>query len=64
MSQVGLRVSWACRHDLADIKWDLVRFGKVHVRHGKSARSSGPRERMVPLINGVDRTLPWFIEDV
>jgi hypothetical protein len=46
------------------IKWDLGRFGKLHVRHGKGARGSGPRERMVPLINGADRTLRWFIEDV
>jgi site-specific recombinase XerD len=64
MSQVGLRVSEACKLDLTDIKWDLVPFGKLHVRHGKSARGSGPRERMVPLINGADRTLRWFIEDV
>lgn len=51
MSQVGLRVSEACGLDLDDIKWDR-------------ARGSGPRERMVPLINGADRTLRWFIEDV
>ncbi|WP_225448056.1 site-specific integrase [Streptacidiphilus sp. P02-A3a] len=64
MSQVGLRVSEACKLDLDDIKWDLGRFGKLHVRYGKGARGSGPRERMVPLINGADRTLRWFIEDV
>ncbi|MFF3159831.1 tyrosine-type recombinase/integrase [Streptomyces sp. NPDC057910] len=64
LSQVGLRVSEACGLDLDDIKWDLGRFGKLHVRHGKGARGSGPRERMVPLINGADRTLRWFIEDV
>ncbi|MGW7620345.1 hypothetical protein ACWGLG_31845 [Streptomyces antimycoticus] len=38
MSQVGLRVSEACKLDLADIKWDLGRFGKLHVRHGKGTR--------------------------
>ncbi|MFJ2582846.1 site-specific integrase [Kitasatospora aureofaciens] len=64
MSQVGLRVSEACGLDLTDIKWNLGRFGKLHVRLGKGARGSGPRERMVPLINGADRTLRWFIEDV
>ncbi|MER8160812.1 hypothetical protein [Streptomyces sp. NPDC094472] len=64
MSQVGLRVSEACGLDLGDIKWDLGRFGKLPVRHGKGTRGSGPRERMVPLINGADRTLRWFIEDV
>jgi site-specific recombinase XerD len=64
MSEVGLRVSEACGLDLADIKWNLGRFGKLHVRHGKGSRGSGPRERMVPLINGAGRTLRWFIEDV
>ena len=64
MSQVGLRVNEACHLDLADVKWELGRFGKLHVRVGKGARGSGPRERMVPLINGADATLRWFIEDV
>ena len=64
MAEVGLRVSEACKLDLADIKWDLGRFGKLHVRHGKGARGSGPRERMVPLINNAGATLRWFVEDV
>jgi site-specific recombinase XerD len=64
MAEVGLRVNEACKLDLADIKWDLGRFGKLHVRHGKGARGSGPRERMVPLINDAGRTLRWFVEDV
>jgi integrase/recombinase XerD len=64
MSQVGLRVNEARNLDLADIKWELGRFGKLHVRIGKGARGSGPRERMVPLINGADRTVRWFVEDV
>ncbi|MEU7159869.1 hypothetical protein [Streptomyces chrestomyceticus] len=42
----------------------LGRFGKVHVRYGKGKRGSGPRERMVPLINGAGRTLRWSIDDV
>ena len=64
MSEVGLRVNEARNLDLADVKWGLGRFGKLHVRVGKGARGSGPRERMVPLINGADRTLRWFIQDV
>ncbi|TJZ96082.1 site-specific integrase [Actinacidiphila oryziradicis] len=64
MSEVGLRVNEACRLDLDDIKWDLGPFGKLHVRYGKGKRGSGPRVRMVPLINGAGRTLRWFIEDV
>ena len=64
MADVGLRVNEACRLDLADVKWDLGLFGKFHVRHGKGARGSGPRERMVPLINNAGATLRWFVEDV
>ena len=42
MSQVGLRVNEARHLDLADIKWDLGRFGKLHVRHGKAPAAAGP----------------------
>ncbi len=64
LSEVGLRVNEACKPGLPDIKWELGRFGKLHVRHGKGARGSGPRERMVPLINNAGQTLRWFVEDV
>ena len=64
MAGVGLRVNEACHLDLADIKWELGRFGKLHVRHGKGSRGSGPRERMVPLIGGADGLLRWFVQDV
>jgi len=64
MADVGLRVNQACQLDLADIKWELGRFGKIHVRMGKGARGSGPRERMVPLINNARATLEWFVRDV
>ena len=64
IADVGLRVNETRCLDLADIKWELGRFGKTHVRCGKGACGSGPRERMVPLINGAGRTLRWFVEDV
>ena len=64
MAGVGLRVGEACQLDLDDVKWDLGRFGKIHVRMGKGARGSGPRERMVPLINNARATLEWFVQDV
>jgi integrase len=64
MADVGLRVSEACRLDLADVKWDLGLFGKLHVRYGKGARGSGPRERMVPLTSNAGAALRWFAEDV
>ncbi|MEV6350504.1 site-specific integrase [Actinoplanes sp. NPDC051851] len=64
MADVGLRVNEARNLDLDDIKWGLGPFGKLHVRIGKGSNGSGPRERMVPLINDAGRTLRWYIEDV
>lgn len=64
MSQVGLRINEVCSMDLTDVRWDLGRFGKLHVRYGKGHNGSGPKHRMAPLINGADTTLRWFIEDV
>lgn len=64
MADVGLRMNELRNLDLADVKWELGHFGKLHVRIGKGARGSGPRERMVPLLNNAEGTLRWFIEDV
>ncbi|WIX83030.1 tyrosine-type recombinase/integrase [Amycolatopsis carbonis] len=63
-SLVGLRINETRSINLDDVKWHLGPFGKLHVRAGKGSRGSGPRERMVPLINGADRLLRWFVEDV
>lgn len=46
----------ACLLDLDDVLWELGRFGKLNVRHGKGSRRRGPKPRLVPLINGADRT--------
>ncbi|MEW1674866.1 tyrosine-type recombinase/integrase [Streptomyces noursei] len=63
-ADVGLRINEARMLDLDDVRWDLGRFGKLNVRFGKGSRRSGPRQRMVPLINGADRSLHWYVEDV
>lgn len=63
-ADVGLRINEACRLDLADVRWELGRFGKLNVRHGKGAHRSGPRQRLVPLVNGADAALTWYVEDV
>ena len=63
-ADVGLRVNEVHMLDLDDVRWELGRFGKLNVRHGKGARRRGPKPRLVPLINGADRNLCWFIEDV
>jgi integrase len=63
-ADVGLRINEACMLDLSDVHWELGRFGKLNVRHGKGSRRKGPKQRLVPLIGGADRTMTWFVEDV
>ncbi|HXS67147.1 MAG TPA: site-specific integrase [Streptosporangiaceae bacterium] len=64
MADIGLRIGESRQLDLDDIRWDLGTFGKINVRFGKGSGRRGPKQRIVPLINGADRTLRWFIEDV
>jgi site-specific recombinase XerD len=63
-ADVGLRVNEVRMLDLDDVRWELGRFGKLNVRHGKGSRRKGPKSRLVPLVNGADRNMRWFIEDV
>src|SRR2546429_6936997 len=51
-ADVGLRINEARMLDLDDVRWELGRFGKLNVRHGKGSRRRGPKPRLVPLING------------
>ena len=39
-------------------------FGKLHVRFGKAARTSGPRPRWVPMLDGLEVVLGWYLTDV
>lgn len=39
-------------------------FGKIHVRFGKGAKTSGPRPRWVPMLDGLDLILRWYLDDV
>ena len=41
-ADVGLRVNEIRMLDLDDVRWELGRFGKLNVRHGKGARCRGP----------------------
>nr|WP_241831272.1 site-specific integrase [Parafrankia soli] len=63
-ADVGLRINEIRMLDLDDVRWELGRFGKLNVRHGKGSRRKGPKARIVPMINGADRNVHWFIEDV
>ncbi len=60
----GLRSEEASLLDRPDVHFDRGPFGKLHVRFGKGARTSGPRPRWVPMLDGLDLVLHWFLDDV
>ncbi|MGV9386874.1 tyrosine-type recombinase/integrase [Nonomuraea sp. NPDC003707] len=61
---VGLRSEEAALLDRSDVHFTRGPFGKLHVRFGKGARTSGPRPRWVPMLDGLDLVLRWFLKDV
>ncbi len=60
----GLRADEAASLEIADLHFSRGPFGKLHVRFGKGTKGSGPRPRWVPMLDGLDRILAWFLEDV
>lgn len=60
----GLRSDEASQLDKPDVHFGRGPFGKLHVRFGKAARTSGPRPRWVPMLDGLDLILRWFLDDV
>ena len=43
--------------DRSDVHFGRGPFGKIHVRFGKGAKTSGPRPRWVPMLDGLDLIL-------
>lgn len=60
----GLRSEEVSLLDRPDVHFSRGPFGKLHVRFGKGARTSGPRPRWVPMLDGLDLVLRWFLDDV
>jgi site-specific recombinase XerD len=60
----GLRADEASLLERCDVHCDRGPFGKLHVRFGKAAHGSGPRPRWVPMLDGLDTLLGWFLHDV
>ena len=60
----GLRAEEAASLELPDLHFGRGPFGKIHVRFGKGAKTSGPRPRRVPMLDGLDLILRWFTDDV
>lgn len=59
--EVGLRATECCRLSLDDVHFDHGPMGKIHIRYGKGARGSGPRQRLVPMLGDARVLLQWWV---
>lgn len=64
LDHAGLRSEETSLLDRPDVHFDRGPFGKLHVRCGKVARTSGPRPRWVPMLDGLDLVLRRLLGDV
>ena len=60
----GLRSEEVVMLDRSDVHFGRGPFGKLHVRFGKGTKGSGPRPRWVPMLDGLDLVLRWYLDDV
>ena len=60
----GLRADEAAMLDRSDAHLGRGPFGKLHVRFGKGAKTSGPRPRWVPMLDGLDLILRWYLDEI
>ena len=64
LHHAGLRTEETVMLDVADLRFDRGPFGKIHLRYGKATKGSGPRPRWVPMLDGLDLILKWYLADV
>ena len=66
MAKVGLRINETAKLDVDDIRNvpEQARLPKLNVRFGKGAYGSGPKLRVVPLLNRADALLEWYVQQV
>lgn len=62
--RLGLRINETVMLDIRDWRPDLGGMGKLHVRFGKGSRGRGPKQRLVPAINGADELIDWWLAEV
>jgi integrase/recombinase XerD len=63
-AEVGLRLRELCALGLEDLHFAQGPLGKLHVRAGKGARGSGPRQRLVPMLGDARALLVWWVGEV
>lgn len=60
----GLRIFEVIMLDIKDCRFDLGENGKIHVRFGKGSRGTGYKKRWVPMLDGLDTLLSWYIGQI
>lgn len=64
MEKAGLRSFECVMLDVKDIRFDLGEKGKIHVRYGKGSKGNGYKERIVPMLMGLDELMHWYLNTV
>ncbi len=64
LALAGLRINESVMLDVKDCRFDLGEKGKIHVRFGKGSRGSGHKARWVPLLDGLDELLRWYLKNI
>src|SRR5579871_3030585 len=64
LALAGLRINEAVMLDVKDCRFDLGEHGKLHVRYGKGSKGSGHKTRWVPMLDGLEQLLTWYLENV
>lgn len=64
MEKAGLRSFECVMLDVKDVRFDLGEKGKIHVRYAKGVKGQGHKERLVPLLMGLDELLHWYLTNV
>lgn len=64
MEKAGLRSFECIMLDVKDIRFDLGENGKIHVRYAKGSNGNGYKERLVPMLMGLDELMQWYLKNV
>lgn len=64
LALAGLRVNESVMLDVKDCRFDLGEKGKLHIRFGKGSKGSGAKARWVPMLDGLDELIKWYLENV
>lgn len=64
MEKAGLRSFECVMLDVKDVRFDLGEKGKIHIRYAKGSNGNGYKERLVPMLMGLDELMHWYLKNV